>query len=129
MSRKVANLNKDISKGIKQLIGATRTITRGQSIFSVDNKEIIFERALLLHGIILVSELLPFGDWKETLNTILQAMLRTKISIHVMDMSEYIKFVGYSKGDKNQFDYFLTQRIENFIKNPSMINNTEFING
>ncbi len=129
MDRKVANLKKDISKAIKQLVGATKSITRNTRIYSFEKNEIVFKRTLLPHGIVLVSNLLPFGNWDETIQALLEAMLKVKIYIHVMDMSEFTRFIGYSKGDKNKFDYFLIERIENFVKNPSLAIRTEFVTG
>lgn len=45
-----------------------------------------------------------------------------------MEMKEFMRFIGYAKGDKNKFDYFLVEKIKNFINNPSIINQSEFVN-
>jgi hypothetical protein len=128
MGRKVANLKRHIAKAIRQLVGATKSITSNLPIYSQDKNEILFNRTLLLHGIVLVSDLLPFGNWDETIKALSEAMPKSKIYIHVMDMSEFARFIGYSKGDKNKFDYFLIKRIESFVENPSLAIRIDFVN-
>lgn len=54
-------------------------------------------------------------------------MSEFKIWIHVMEMKEFMRFIGYAKGDKNKFDYFLVERIKNFVNNPSIIIQSEFV--
>lgn len=126
MDRKVAGLQKQMIKAVKQLVGAVKKIAERTPIYDTDGNEVIFNKTLLPHGIVLVSEIFPFGDYKETIAVLLNAMIECKAYIHIMDMKEYMRYVGYSIGDKNNFDYYLIERIENFVKNPTLNARTEF---
>ncbi|MGQ7854461.1 hypothetical protein ACUN24_09450 [Pedobacter sp. WC2501] len=127
MERKVAGLQNQIAKATKQLIGTTKKIIENVPIYDTKGNEIIFDRQLLPHGIILVSELLPFGEWEKTILTLLNAMIEVKIWIHVMDMKEFMRYIGYARDSKDRFDALLTHRIENFVRNPSIFTQTEFV--
>jgi len=129
MDRKVTGLQKQMIKAIKQLVGATRKVTEGVSIYDSNGREVMFDKTLLPHGIILISEMLPFDEYKETVKALLNAMVVCKIYIHIMDMKEYMKYITYSNGDKNKFDYYLVKRIESFVKNPTLTSRTEFVEG
>jgi len=129
MERKVVGLQNQIAKGIKQLVGAAKKITKNTPVYDGNGIEIVFNRQLFPHGIVLVSELLPFGDWDTTVRALIEAMIEGKIWIHVMDMKEFMRFIGYAKESKDQFDYLLTQRIESFVKEPSIFMQAEFLEG
>jgi hypothetical protein len=126
MERKVLGLQKQIKKAIKQLTGAARKIADSMPIYNKDGHEFLFNKTLLPHGIVLVSDLFPFGEWDELIGIMANAMIEHNIYIHIMDLKEFMRFIGYSKGDRNQFDYFLVQRIEHFVKNPSIGTLSEF---
>jgi len=127
MDKKVANLQGQISKAIDQLIGASKKVAENVPIFDSNKKEIMFNRALLPHCIVLVSELLPFGDWTEIEKKIFKSMIDNKILLHVMDLKEFIKFVRVSGMDKNKLDYYLMKRLEDFINCQSIMMETRFV--
>jgi hypothetical protein len=56
-----------------------------------------------------------------------KAMSKFNIGIHVMNMKEFMQFIGYAKENRDIFDYYPVQRIENFVENPSVINQSEFV--
>lgn len=55
-----------------------------------------------------------------------KAVIEHKINIHIMDLKELMRFIEHSKGDRNIFDYFLMQRIEQFAKKPMIGTKSEF---
>lgn len=97
------------------------------AVFDQLGEEICFNKKLVPHGIILVSELLQFGDWKEIVISLQEAMIEGNMMIHLFDMNEFIHFISYSNGDKDQFDYLLMQRIENFVKKQSVFLSSKFV--
>ncbi|OPC35443.1 hypothetical protein BAX97_11180 [Elizabethkingia meningoseptica] len=127
MARKVKGLQNQIEKGIKQLVGASKKIAKNEPIYTVSGQKIQFNQSLIPYGIILVSELLPFGEWDEILDMLLKTMSNNKIILHIMDLNELMQFIGYSNGDKKRFDYFLHKRFENFVESPSIFQQTKFI--
>lgn len=129
MERKIKGLQKQIEKAIDQLAGAYKKIVESETIYSNKEEEILFNRNLPACGIIIISELLPFGNWDEITKKILIAMSEKNILIHIMDLNEIMQFIGHSKGDKYLFDTYLMQRMEGFVRNPSIIRQTKFVKG
>ncbi len=129
MDRKIKGLQKQIEKGIDQLAGAYKKIVEGEIIYSNKEKKILFNRNLPACGIIIISELLPFGNWDEIIKKLLITMSDKNILIHIIDMNEIMQFIGHSKGNRNLFDTYFMQRMEDFVKNPSIIRQTKFVKG
>lgn len=128
IERKIANVKKDIKKGIKQLIGASKSLKKGLPIFTKSGKKINLNKTLIPHCVVLVSELIPLGDWKEIEEKMMLAMLNEKIFLNVMDYKEFMKYLKASTGKKETLDYFLMERAEKFIKNGGQIHmKTSFI--
>lgn len=120
MERKVLGLQKQIKKAVGQLLGASKTIIDGTKIFYKQDRELLFDRALFPHGIVLISEMLPFGDWKSTIALIIDTMSECRMFIHVMDLREMMQFIGYSNNDRNIFDDLLMQRAKKFVERPTL---------
>lgn len=127
MSRKIKGLQDQIKKGIKQLVGALKRITNNELIYDESGQKVYFNRTLPPCGIVLVSELLHFGEWEEILSIIVRAMRENGILIHIMDLNELMQFITYSNGDKYRFDDYLLERIKSFTENPSIFRQTKFI--
>lgn len=127
MERKTLGLQKQVNKAIKQLVGASKSIAEEVSVYDRLGEEIFFNKRLVPHGVILVSELLPFGDWKEIVIALQKAMIEGNMMIHIFDMKEFIRFIGYSKGNKDQFDFLLMQRINNFVERQSVFLFSRFV--
>lgn len=115
IDRKAENVIKQVLKGIKQLVGANRNIKRNLPIFSKSGKPIKLDTSLVPHCVVLVSELIPFGDWKEVEKEIILSMMNEKIYLHVMDYQEFMKYLKTSMGKKERLDYYLMGRAERFI--------------
>ena len=126
MERKVLGLQKQIKKAIAQLVGAARTITDGTTIFSAPDQELVFDRTIMPHGIVLISEMFHFGDWSSTIRLIVDTMTNYKIFAHVMELQELLRFIGYCKNDRNIFDDLLMQRAKSFVEHPTLHVRSEF---
>ncbi len=120
MDKKVVKLKKHIQKGINQLVGAKNNILKGTEIFNSNSDVIDINRNTIPHCIVIVSELLPFGDWKDIEDQILKTMKEESIFLNVMDFREFMNIVKNSKGSKEHLDYYLIRRAEGFIKTKSI---------
>jgi hypothetical protein len=127
MERKVVGLQKQISKAINQLTGAMKKLAEKTPVYDSIGNEVVFDRDLIPHGIILISELLPFGEWDEIVLSMFKAMIESNSMIHVLDMKEFMQFIGYAKGDKYRFDDFLCQRANHLVQNRTLFQNEKFI--
>jgi hypothetical protein len=120
IDRKVANIQKQVEKGIKQLAGAVKKIRSSEIMFDNRGNEIKFDRTLLPHCIVLVSDLLSFGDWTPTVMKMFQTMIDVPMQLHLMDLTEFMRYIGYSMKSKYQFDYLLMKRTEELVKHQSV---------
>lgn len=128
IERKAANVKKQVLKGIKQLVGANRNIKRNLPILSNSGKPINLDTSLVPHCVVLVSELIPLGDWSEVEKEIILAMMNEKMYLHVMDYQEFMKYLKASMGRKERLDYYLMGRAERFIEHGGQIHmKTSFI--
>lgn len=116
MKKKVKTLQKHIHKAISQLEGAVRNVKMGTIFYNSKGDIIKFNRDIIPHCIVLVSELYHFGDWKETQLKILTAMEKSKVFFNVMEFREFMILVKNSKGRKKYLDYYLMNRTEEFVK-------------
>lgn len=126
MERKIKGLQKQIEKAIDQLIGAYKKIFENETIYDNSGTVVQFDRTLPPCGIILVSEILPFGDWEDIIKKLIITMADNGIMIHIMDLNELMQFIGHSKGSKYVFDNYLLQRAQNFVKNPAIVKQAKF---
>ncbi len=126
MDRKVANLQNQISKAINQLIGASKKVAKNAPIHDSTKREIVFNKSFIPHCIVIVSELLPFGDWTKIEMKIFESMVENDIMLHVMDSKEFIKYVRVSGMNKDNLDYYLMKRIEDFVSCKSIMMQTQF---
>lgn len=91
-TRLAANVTKDIRKGLGQLAGALGNIRSDAPLFRSDGTplELPNRQRSLAHGIVLVSEMYAFVDWKQVALDVIQASESDfhKAMFHVMDMRE-----------------------------------------
>ncbi len=116
MDKKVLTTQKHIKKGIDQLVGANENMKRGTDFFDSKGEPISFNRNIVPHCIVLVAELLHFGDWKGIENLIMKTMIEKGIYLHVFDLRELVSLLKISQGIKEHFDYHLMKRAERFVE-------------
>ena len=125
MGRKVAGVQKQITTGIGQVVGAWKKILANKPVYHANEKDVVFEYSgfkseALPHCIVLVSELLPFGDWKHIEMMMFEAMIQNRIYLNVMDLREFMQYIGHARGSKDQLNLMLIERVECLVKNQSI---------
>lgn len=116
IKRKAANVQKQIIKAINQLIGAKKILQKNTPIFDKKGKEIEFDKHIIPHCIVLVNELVPFGDWDKVELKIAKTIVEENILLNVFEFSEFMKHIKICSGKKELFDYHLIERTKAFIK-------------
>lgn len=112
--RRTSGVHKQAAKAIGQLIGASKSVKRGDAIFNKNGAPINVVRSQPLHCIVLLTELMHDGDWSDLENKIVEAMLETGDFFHVLDLSELIMLLKCSSGSAAHLDYNLMQRCKRF---------------
>lgn len=120
MGKKVKGLQKQISTGIDQIVGASKKVTANTTIYDSHLVEIIFDKTPFPHCIVLVSELLPFGDWKTIEYKIFKAMAENKIYLNVIDLREFMQYIGHAQGSADRLNLMLIERVEALVKNKNI---------
>ncbi len=119
-SKRLAGIQKQVEKAIKQLIGASNAFKRGDSIFDSQGNEIIVDRSQPPHCIILITELMTCGNWDDIINQLFSAMKQTGAFFHILDLQELIALLKGSSGNPQLIDYNLIQRCELCIEKHSI---------
>ncbi|MER0202866.1 MAG: hypothetical protein DU480_03210 [Nitrosomonas sp.] len=118
--RRTKGVQKQIKKAIIQLKGACSALTRGDRVFAKTGEELDVVRNKPAHCIILITELMHWGDWQEIETQLIEAMRSTKAFFHLLDLSEFIVLLKASSGKAGLFDYHLMERCKVFVKNGSV---------
>jgi hypothetical protein len=117
INNQIDKLKKHIKKAINQLVGAKKVIERQEKIFDIKTKKEIsvIHSNNPLHCIILVENIYPFGSWGDIVKIICQTIIKENIFLHIIDLTEYIKLIKYSKGKIELVDYNLIERCKHFV--------------
>ena len=101
--RRIKNINGQVTKAIKQLKGAVRTINGGKNIFREPGilLELPSKSSELIHCIVLISEMYPFLDWENIACQIIDLNEEVKAFFHVMDLTELRRLIASSKDPSN----------------------------
>ena len=117
MSKKISGVKKQILKAIKQLQGALRTIQKGEKITDKNGSEITFDRTVIPHCIIIVSELFSGDEFDSIVVEIAKSFIKTRAYFHVLDLSEFLTLIKGSclaTVKKERFECNLLKRFEMF---------------
>lgn len=129
--RRIANLHKQIRKSLKQTSGVCNNLyTKEVSIYdSRNHQEIIFDRKVCPHCIIIVDDLIPLGEhWHQILIEVFEQMIENKCYTNILDVKEFIKLVKFSNNSKYNLDYFLLERCQAVISNENLFVDIRFKN-
>lgn len=142
MKKKVLRLQKHIDKGLNQLEGALKHIRSGGNIFEKkSNKskpvkpDIKFteNQIKIPQAIVVVSELLSFGDWSGYFERIMQLSKDNHALFQIIDLPELMKIIIASSGSSydfetmaNAFDYHLSERFDGVVKNQNIFTRLHF---
>jgi hypothetical protein len=113
-------VQKQVKKAIAQLIGASKALKNNNAIFDANGKEIIVDRKEPPHCIILITELMHYGDWKEIEIQLFEAMQETGAFFHLLDLREFIALLKGSSGKVELLDYNLMERCKIFVDKQSV---------
>lgn len=114
--RRTKGTQKQVVKAIRQLVGAAKAIQARSKIFTNNGLELEVVSGKPDHCIILISELMHFGDWVEIERLLIEAMIETKCYFHLLDLREFITLLKVSSGNAMRLDVNLMNRCERFIK-------------
>lgn len=109
-SKRLAGIQKQAEKAIKQLVGATNAFKRGNTLFDTKGNEISVDRNIPPHCIILITELMTCGNWDEITRQLLNAIEQTGAFFHLLDLREFITLLKQSSGNPKYIDYNLAER-------------------
>lgn len=123
--RRTAGVQKQVKKAIAQLIGASKAFKRGEAIFESNGTELNVDRQHPSHCIVLITELMHHGDWKEIEIQLFEAMKQTGSFFHLLDLRELIALLKESSGKAELFDYNLMQRCKLFVEKQSVFIRSE----
>lgn len=129
--RRIANLHKQIRKALKQISGVCNNLyTKEVSIYdSRNHQEIIFDRKICPHCIIIVDDLIPLGEnWHQILIEVFKQMIDNKCYTNILDVKEFIKLVKFSNNSKYNLDCFLLERCQAVISNENLFVDIRFKN-
>ncbi|MDP2210301.1 MAG: hypothetical protein Q8J63_01020 [Candidatus Aquicultor sp.] len=118
--RRTNSVQKQTKKAIRQLIGASRALKRGDAIFDAKGNELIPNRDQPPHCIILITELMHWGDWSEIEALLMDAIKTTGAFFHLIDLREFITLLKGSSGDAKLLDYNLMGRFKHFVETGSI---------
>lgn len=118
--RRTKGVQKQIKKAIAQLVGASKAITRGDLVFDATGEVLNVVRDKPSHCIVLITELMHWGDWSKVERQLMDAMRSTGSFFHLLDLREFIMLLKGSSGKAPLLDYNLIERCKAFIKNGSM---------
>jgi hypothetical protein len=98
-------------KGLKQVTGAMRQIRAGVPIEEADGRPIdLPNRNVPAHGIVLISEMYSFVDWRAVAAAVNLATDRAQMTLfHVFDLRELASLANSSRAT-DRFNQALIQR-------------------
>lgn len=118
--RRTNGVQKQILKAIKQLVGASNAVSRGNKVLDASGNLLNIVRDKPSHCIILITEMMHWGDWRKVELEIMKAMQSTGSFFNLLDLSEFITLLKGSSGKIELLDYNLIERCKSFVENGSV---------
>lgn len=112
--RRAKSVQRQINKGIDQLVGAMRNLNRGLPILTKVGTEIELPSTVgnVHQGVVMVSEMLPSLDWEGITNQLIDASKQSGTMLQVLDLQELRMLVGVSKDNPMLFAGYLAYRFD-----------------
>lgn len=114
--RRARGIQKQAKRAIEQLIGASKTVKRGDAVTDLKGNPLSLVLDKPLHCIVLLTELMHEGDWGGIESRLRAAMVETGDFFHVLDLRELIVLLKVSNGEPHRLNYNLMQRCEHFVE-------------
>jgi hypothetical protein len=118
--RRTKGVQKQAKKAIGQLVGACKALTRGDVVIDDKGTELSLVRDKPPHCIVLITELMHWGEWQEVEMLLDDAMRTTGGFFHLFDLREFIVLLKGSRGNPLLLDYNLRERCKIFAKHGSV---------
>jgi len=112
--RRTKGVQKQAKKAIGQLVGACKAMARGDAVVDGNGDELGLIRDKPPHCIVLLTELMHWGDWREIEALLVEAMRTTGGFFHLFDLREFIALLKGSRGNAALLDYNLMERCKAF---------------
>ena len=119
--KRTKGVQKQVKKAIAQLIGASKSSARGDAIFDASGTELHVKRKQRPHCIVLITELMHWGDWSEIENQLMEAMRSTDAFFHLLDLRELIALLKGCSGKAELIDYNLMERCKLFVEKGNIL--------
>lgn len=119
-AKRLAGIQKQVEKAIKQLVGAANAFKRGAPLFDSRGNEICVDRTIPPHCVILITELMTSGNWDSITKQLLDAIEETGALFHLLDLREFITLLKQSSGRSELIDYNLVERCKFFCQKKSV---------
>lgn len=87
----------------------------------VTGNEIIANRNIPPHCIVLITELMTCGNWDDITNQLFDAMEQTGAFFHILDFREFITIINQSSGNPKLIDYNLMERCKFCMEKKSIL--------
>lgn len=113
--RRTNGVKKQISKAIKQLVGACNALKNGNEVIDSKGDIVNLVRDQPYHCIILITEMMHWGEWKEIEQELMEAMKSTGAFFNLVDLREFITLLKGSSGRAESLDYNLMERCKSFV--------------
>jgi hypothetical protein len=115
-------IKKHIKKAIKQLLGAKRVLENNIKVYDSKTKNEIhvLGKDNPLHCIVLVENIYPVGNWDEIIKIAFESIGDGNVFLNILELSEYLKLIKYSRGKIELFDYNLIERCKLFVQTKSL---------
>lgn len=111
--RRAKGVQKQIDKGLGQLVGAMRNIDRSLPVATKAGVEIQLDSVgSIRFGVIMVSEMLPALDWKGIADKLIKRSKQSNVMLQILDLQELRVLVGISKNDPTLFMAYLSHRYD-----------------
>lgn len=112
--RRVKSVQKQIDKGISQLVGALKNLKAGLPLSTKEGTSFKIPATVgsIRQGIVMVSEMLPGLDWEAIATQLLAASDKSGAMLHVLDLRELRLLVGISRNDRVLFAAYLSYRFD-----------------
>lgn len=110
--RRAKSVQKQIDKGIAQLVGALKNLNAGLPLCTKKGApiDVLVTVDSIRAGIVMVSEMLPSLDWEAIRAQLLAASKQSGAMLHVLDLRELRMLVGISRDDPVLFVAHLAHR-------------------
>lgn len=116
IEKKIASIQKQIIKGVNQVVGACRALKDNYEVHDSRGQIIELDSEMTPHCIVLVSEIVHLGDWTNVDKHMADAAKKNNIFLHVMDLAEFILILKASSGKRELFDFNLMKRFEKWVE-------------